>query len=226
MNWNDSAYLLSKNKYNENSIIAELFSENHGKVSGVIFGASSKKIKNYLEIGNKIHINYTHKNDGRMGYFKVEILNAITPLYFDNKKKLLCITSAMNLIKIITVEAQNNSNIYYLIDNFFNILSTENWTKEYIFWELELLRLVGFDLELKKLVNFEIINNKKQYFVQNNFEKKIVPSFLVEVNSNKIDKTSLIKGLNLVGDYIDKNILKPNNINYPSSRLDFINILK
>ena len=58
------------------------------------------------------------------------------------------------------------------------------------------------------------------------FEKKIVPNFLVEVDDNKIDKKNLIKGLKLVGDYLDKNILKPNNINYPSSRLDFINILK
>jgi len=226
MNWNDSGYLLSKNKYNENSMIVEIFTENHGKCSGIIFGASSKKIKSYLEIGNKLHINYTYKNPSRIGYFKPEILNAITPLYFDNRKKLMCIASAMNLIKLLTVEAQESSNIYYLIDSFFNTLSSENWTKKYIFWELELLKLVGFDLELKKIVNEETINNEKKYFVQNNFEKKVVPNFLVEINDKKIDKINLIKGLKLVGDYLEKNILKPNNINYPLPRLDFINILK
>tara|TARA_B110000196_G_scaffold314164_1_gene321953 strand:+ start:470 stop:1150 length:681 start_codon:yes stop_codon:yes gene_type:complete len=226
MNWNDSGYLLSKNKYNENSMIIEIFTENHGKCSGIIFGASSKKIKSYLEIGNKLHINYTYKNPSRIGYFKPEILNAITPLYFDNRKKLMCIASAMNLIKLLTVEAQVSSNIYYLIDSFFNTLSSENWTKKYIFWELELLKLVGFDLELKKIVNEETINNEKKYFVQNSFEKKVVPNFLVEINDKKIDKINLIKGLKLVGDYLEKNILKPNNINYPLPRLDFINILK
>ena len=226
MNWNDSGYLLSKNKYNENSMIIEIFTENHGKCSGIIFGASSKKIKSYLEIGNKLHINYTYKNPSRIGYFKPEILNAITPLYFDNRKKLMCIASAMNLIKLLTVEAQVSSNIYYLIDSFFNTLSSENWTKKYIFWELELLKLVGFDLELKKIVNEETINNEKKYFVQNSFEKKVVPNFLVKINDKKIDKINLIKGLKLVGDYLEKNILKPNNINYPLPRLDFINILK
>jgi len=226
MNWNDSGYLLSKNKYNENSIIVEIFTKNHGKYSGIIFGASSKKIKSYLEIGNKLHINYTSKNHGRIGYFKPEILNATTPLYFDNRKKLMCIASAMNLIKLVTVEAQESPNIYHLIDDFFVFLSTENWAKHYVFWELELLKLVGFDLELKKIVNKETINNEKQYFVQNNFEKKIVPNFLVEVDDNKIDKKNLIKGLKLVGDYLDKNILKPNNINYPLSRLDFVKLLK
>jgi DNA repair protein RecO (recombination protein O) len=226
MNWSDSGYLLSKNRYNENSIIAEIFTENHGKSTGIIFGASSKKIKNYLEIGNNLHINYNSKNEGRIGYFKVEILNATTPLYFDDRKKLMCIASAMNLVKLVTVEAQESSSIYYLIDNFFKILATENWTKKYIFWELELLRLIGFHLELNKIVNEKIIDNKKEYFVQNSFEKKVVPNFLIDINDEKIDKVNLLKGLKLVGDYLEKNILKPNNINYPTSRLDFINILK
>ena len=57
MIWNDSAFLLSKSKYNENSIIAEVYTENHGKCSGIIFGATSKKIKNYLQTGNMLHIN-------------------------------------------------------------------------------------------------------------------------------------------------------------------------
>ena len=44
MNWDDSAYLISKNRYNENSIIAEVFTENHDKISGIIFRGTSKKI--------------------------------------------------------------------------------------------------------------------------------------------------------------------------------------
>ena len=32
MNWQDKGYLLSLNKYNENSSIAEFFTENNGKV--------------------------------------------------------------------------------------------------------------------------------------------------------------------------------------------------
>ena len=46
MQWDDIGYLLSKNKYNENSIIAEFYTKNHGKFPGLIFGATSKKIKN------------------------------------------------------------------------------------------------------------------------------------------------------------------------------------
>ena len=226
MNWIDTGFLLSKNRYNENSIIAEIYTENHGKCSGIIFGATSKKIKNYLQLGNKLHINHTYKIEGKIGYFKVEILKALTPLYFDNKKKLMCLSSAINLIKLLTVESQENSKIFKLINDFFVILSNKNWVKEYIFWELKLLKLVGYDLELNKIVNKEIINNKTTYYVQSSTEKKIVPNFLIDLDYDELDNNNLLNGLKLVGDYLEKNILIPNNLNYPTQRLDFIKILK
>ena len=226
MIWNDVGYLLSKNKYNENSIIAEIYTNQHGKCSGIIFGASSKKLKNYLQVGNKLHINHTYKNEGKIGYFKVEIIKAYSPLYFANQKKLMCIISAFNLIKLLTVESQENYKIFNLIDNYFEILSKDNWISEYIFWELELLKLVGYDLELEKLVTKENINNEIKYFVQNNSQKKFIPNFLIDFNKNESNNYQLLSGLKLVGDYLDKSILKPNNISFPTSRVDFLNILK
>ncbi len=226
MIWNDSAFLLSKSKYNENSIIAEVYTENHGKCSGIIFGASSKKIKNYLQIGNLLHINNTYKNTNKIGYFKAEIIKAYSPLYFYDQKKLMCLISAVNLIKLLTVEHQENSKIFILINDFFLILDNKNWIKEYIFWELELLKLVGYDLELNNLVRKEIIDNKTTYFVKSTKEKKIIPNFLIDKSIDEVDSNNLFNGLKLVGDYLEKNILIPNNLNYPVPRQDFIKILK
>ena len=226
MNWDDTGFLVSKNKYNENSMISEFYTENHGKVSAIIFGATSKKVKNYLQIGNKLYLNHTYKNEGKIGYFKVEILKAYTPEYFDNKKKLMCIASAMNLIKILTVESQENLKIFKLIENFFKTLKSDDWIKEYIFWELELLKLIGYDLQLQNIVDHEQINNTTVYFVKSSTEKKIVPNFLIDKKNNNLDNVDLFKGLKLVGDYLDKSILRPNNIISPTARLDFLNMLK
>ena len=226
MIWDDKGYLLSKNKYSENSIISEVFTKDHGKVSGIIFGGTSKKIKNYLQIGNKIHVNFNSKNDNKLGYFKVEIQQALSPLYFDNQKKLSCITSAMNLIKILTAENQKNINIYELIKDFYLLLDKDNWIKRYIFWELELFRVLGYDLELKNLVDKEVVGDKLQYISKSNTNKKIIPNFLIEKNEEPVDLINLKKGLFLVGDYLEKTILRPNNLSQPISRLNFINSLK
>ena len=226
MIWDDKGYLLSKNKYSENSIISEVFTKDHGKVSGIIFGGTSKKIKNYLQIGNKIHVNFNSKNDNKLGYFKVEIQQALSPLYFDNQKKLSCITSAMNLIKILTAENQKNINIYELIKDFYLLLDKDNWIKRYIFWELELFRVLGYDLELKNLVDKEVVGDKLQYISKSNTNRKIIPNFLIEKNEEPVDLINLKKGLFLVGDYLEKTILRPNNLSQPISRLNFINSLK
>ena len=226
MNWIDQGFLVSKSRYSENSIIAELYTFDRGKVSGIIFGGTSKKIKNYLQVGNKLHINYNSKNDNRIGYFKIEILNAYSPFYFDHKQKLSCITSAMNLIKILTAEEQANKKVYSLIEGLFNLLNEQNWLKKYIFWELELLKLLGYDLELENLVEKNLEDNKTVYFATSYTEKKYVPNFLIEKDLEVTDINILLSGLKLVGDYLDKTILKPNNLNYPNSRVIFLNSLK
>ena len=226
MIWDDTAFLLSKNKYNENSLIAEIFTLNHGKISGIIFGGTSKKIKNYLQIGNKLQVNYNSKTENRIGYFKVEIYEALSPFFFDNHQKLSCITSAMHLIKILTAESQKNHLIFDLIEKFFVLLKSNNWIKNYILWELELYKILGYDLEFKDLVDKKIINNELLYVSRSSNEKKIIPNFLIDKNQDTKDLGILLNGLKLVGDYLDKSILKPNNLSQPISRLNFISTLK
>ena len=226
MIWDDIGFLLSKNRYNENSLISDIYTKNFGKVSGIIFGGTSKKIKNYLQIGNKLYVSYNSKNEKSMGYFKIEIQNALSPLYFDNNQKLSCISSAMNLVRLLTAESQKNIKIFTLLEEFYLLLNSENWIKSYIFWELELFKSLGYDLDFENLVDEKIINNKKQYISKSSTEKRIIPNFLIEKNSSNEDMNSLLTGLKLLSDYLEKSILKPNNLNQPLSRMQFINSLK
>ena len=179
-----------------------------------------------MQIGNRLHLNYSSKSENRIGYFKVEILNAYSPLYFDHKQKLSCITSATNLVKILTADSQSNIKVYQLIENLFFILDSKDWLKKYIFWELDLLKVLGYDLELESLVEKDTIENKTVYYASSSTEKKYVPNFLIDKDIEVSDLKTLLNGLKLVGDYLDKTILKPNNLNYPNSRLLFINSLK
>ena len=226
MNWDDVGFLISKNRYNENSLISEIYTKSHGKVSGIIFGGTSKKMKNYLQIGNKVHVNYNSKFENKIGYFKVEIQEALSPLYFDDQQKLTCLSSALNLVKILTPELQINFKIFDLIEKFYLILEDKNWIKSYIFWELELFKILGYDLELENLVDKKIIGNEIKYVSKSSINKKIIPNFLIDKNDEKISLEVLLDGLKFVGDYLDKTILKPNNLNQPLNRIHFINTLK
>ena len=226
MNWDDTGFLISKNRYNENSIISEIFTKNHGKISGIVFGGTSKKLKNYLQIGNQLYVNYNSKSENRVGYFKLEIQKVYSPLYFENSQKLSCIISTMNLIKLLTADSQSNIRIFELIEEFYSIILNDTWLKNYIYWELELFKTIGFDLELENLVSKEFLNDETIYVVKTKIEKKIIPSFLVDKNIIVDDIDMLLKGLKILSDFLEKTILKPNNLNYPISRTHFINSLK
>tara|TARA_B100000029_G_scaffold457736_1_gene486706 strand:+ start:8981 stop:9274 length:294 start_codon:yes stop_codon:yes gene_type:complete len=88
MNWRDEGFLLSKNNFNENSILIEAFTFEHGKYTGIVYGGSSRKQKKNFQAGNKILLNWKSKNDNKTGYFNVELLNPIAPFFLIIKKKL------------------------------------------------------------------------------------------------------------------------------------------
>ena len=221
----EQGFLINKIKYNENSVIADFYTKQSGRTSGIIFGGTSKKIKGYLQIGNFFHLNLNSKNNSKTYSIKAEIIQAHTPVYFNNQKKLHCIISAMSLVKNLTPENENNENIFSLIESLYTILDNNNWLKNYISWELTLLKYLGYDLNLKEIVFHETINNNTIYFVKSSTQKKIVPSFLVDDEIENVDNDDILKGIALVGNYMEKNIFSPNNMKIPTQRLQFENLL-
>ena len=97
MNWQDECYLLSKRKFRENANIINVFTNNHGKMSGIVYGGNSRKVKNYLQISNKIIVEYISKSENKAGYFKTELIYPNAPRYFSDKKR----TSALISLKCI-----------------------------------------------------------------------------------------------------------------------------
>tara|TARA_B100000029_G_C17123164_1_gene795926 strand:- start:20 stop:595 length:576 start_codon:yes stop_codon:yes gene_type:complete len=145
MYWSDEGYLLYKNNYDENSIIIDAFTHNHGKYKGVVYGGSSRKQKRNFQIGNKILLNWKSKNENRTGYFNVELIKPISPYFFDDKKKTTCILSSTSLLRILLPERQVNKNIYKSFENMLSNLILKDWINYYINWELELIKELGFE---------------------------------------------------------------------------------
>ena len=224
MKFEDKGFLISKNKYNENSVIAEFYTEFNGKISGIIFGATSKKIKNFLLIGNYFNLQFNSKNQNRVGYFKTEIEKIFTPHFLDDKIKLNCILYSLNLIKILTVENQSNKNIYNQLFKLFELLNEDDWIKKFIFWELEIIKLVGYDIDFNNYIDIKKLNKDDDYISTLDGSKKI-PVFLLNIKNSNINYVELKDGLKIVGDFLNKSVLIPNNINFPLTRTEFTKLI-
>ena len=177
MYWKDEGFLLSKNNFDENSILIEVFTFYHGKYTGIVYGGSSRKQKRNFQTGNKILLNWKSKNENRTGYFNVELLQPFAPLFFDDKKKTVCILSATSILKILLPERETNKKIYNSFENMLNGLKFNNWINLYINWELSLIKELGFEDNVKNNNNENI---KKALLSNRNLlmENFIIPNRL------------------------------------------------
>ena len=215
MYWTDEGYLLSKNNFGENSIIIETFTLKHGKCTGIVYGGSSRKQKRNFQIGNKILLNWRSKGENKTGYFNVELIIPISPLFFDDKKKSICILSATSILKILLPERQINKKIYNAFEKMLNELKFENWIKLYIFWELSLIKELGFEINFLDKINSENkVNNSIE--INNKFLK--IPNLLfkkdIKKNYNSEIKEALIFNKNLLLE----NFIIPNRLKFPFFR--------
>ena len=210
MHWKDEGYLLSKNSFDENSIIIETFTLDHGKYTGIVYGGSSKKQKRNFQVGNKILLDWKSKNQNRSGYFNVELINPISPFFFDDKKRSVCILSATSILKILLPERQINRKIYDSFELMLNNLNNKNWIERYIEWELSLIKELGYEFDFKKNINKSFINiNNKSIKIPKIFHKKSV-----ENNYNDEIKEALIFNKEL----LIENFLSPNKLRFPLFR--------
>ena len=190
MYWEDEGYLISKNNFDENSIIIEVFTLNYGKYSGIVYGGSSRKQKKIFQSGNKLFLNWKSKSENRNGYFTAELIEPIAPYFFEDKKKIACILSTTSILKILLPERETNKKIYKSLEYLFSDLKSSYWINSYINWELFLIKELGYEENLEKFFDDTkkaLIFNKsllmKNFIVPNKLKfplfRNILESFFV-----------------------------------------------
>ena len=217
MNWEDECYLLSKKKFRENAVIISVFTQNYGKINGIVYGGTSRKIKNYLQVGNRIFFIHSSKNRNKLGYLKTEIIEAISPRYFNDKKKSYLILSIADLLNSLLPDEESHNNIYLSLDNLIKNLDDKSWPLIYSFWEVNLIKELGFGFTTDQSssskdilsINIDNISYKVPKFIING---RIPDSFSKEIINHALSFTR-----NLM---LNKFFL-PNNLYLPKSRVLF-----
>tara|TARA_B100001063_G_C16724078_1_gene535266 strand:+ start:780 stop:1457 length:678 start_codon:yes stop_codon:yes gene_type:complete len=218
MNWEDQCYLLSKKKFRENANIINIFTENKGRINGIVYGGNSRKIRNYLQISNKLFVAHSSKNENRLGYFKTELIKPISPLYFDDKERTSALISICSLLNVLLPEGQPNKKIYISYENLVNSLNLEHWIILYIFFELNLIKDLGYDTNLSRFNNnFDNPQSQKIKIDGYTYE---VPIFLILQKIPKaISKDLIRKSLYFTRNIILNKFFIPNNLTFPKARV-------
>ena len=219
MIWEDECYLLSKKKFRENANIINIFTQKKGRLDGIVYGGTSRKVRNYLQISNKLFVSHTSKNENRVGYFKTELIKPISPLYFNDKVRTSALISICSLLNLLLPESQPNKKIYDNFENLLNSLNLENWIFLYIFFEINLIKNLGYDTNLTEHINR---NNNAKEFIKVKIDGYIyeVPNYLIfKKIPNNFNNNLIRKSLYFTRQVMQNKFFIPNNLLFPKSRI-------
>jgi DNA repair protein RecO (recombination protein O) len=218
MIWEDECYLLSKIKFRENANIINIFTQKKGKIDGIVYGGNSRKIRNYLQISNKLFVSHNSKSENKIGYFKTELIKPISPLYFNDKERTAALISICALLNILLPDSQPNKIIYKSFENFINSINLDNWIFLYVFFEINLIKELGYDTNLSQYINKNNINEYNKIKIDGYIYE--VPYFLVlKKNPENYSNTLIRKSLYFTRQVLQNKFFIPNNILFPKSRV-------
>ena len=219
MIWEDECYLLSKRKFRENANIINIFTKEKGKVDGIVYGGTSRKKRNYLQISNKLFVSHSSKSENKIGYFKTELIKPISPLYFNDKERTSALISICSLLNTLLPEAQQNKKIYNSFEKLINSINLENWVFIYIFFELNLIKDLGYDTNLEKYSTDQIKNGDISKIKIDGYIYE-VPNFLVfKKIPTEFNNTLIRKSLYFTSNVLQNKFFIPNNLLFPKSRV-------
>ena len=219
MIWEDECYLLSKRKFRENANIINIFTKEKGKVDGIVYGGTSRKIRNYLQISNKLFVSHSSKSENKIGYFKTELIKPISPLYFNDKERTSALISICSLLNTLLPESQQNKKIYDSFEKLINSINLENWIFIYIFFELNLIKDLGYDTNLEQYSPNESTSNDISKIKIDGYIYE-VPNFLIfKKIPVEFNNTLIRKSLYFTRNVLQNKFFIPNNLLFPKSRV-------
>ena len=223
MIWEDECYLLSKRKFRENANIINIFTQKKGKLDGIVYGGTSRKIRNYLQISNKLFVSHTSKSENRIGYFKTELIKPISPLYFNDKERTSALLSICSLLNILLPDSQPNKKIYDSFENLINSMNMNNWIFLYIYFEINLIKELGYDTNLVEHSNNNLDEKLTMKIKIDGYIYEIPNYLICDKMPNSFNNILIRKSLYFTRQVMQNKFFIPNNLLFPKSRVIFEN---
>jgi len=229
LEWEDSGIIISVRKHGETGGVVSILTQNHGRAMGYVYGVSSSKKRGNFEIGNLVSVRWHSKTEGQLGNFDIELDKSCSADVMDNVLKLTALQSLCALIDKTLPEREKHIGVYEASKAFIDSFAGEFWEPTYIYWEIGLLRELGFGLDFSKCVSTGVTEDLIYVSPKSGcavsaaageiYKDKMLnlPAFLRgEPNFNKED---ILEGLKLTGHFLSHRVFSVANRPLPEPRL-------
>ena len=138
----EQALVLSGRRFGERSWIVTIFTKDYGRLSGVY------RQKKMPEIGTLVKARWQARLTEQLGTIYLEETVPMAVDFLDDSKRLACQSSVCALLNDVLPDRQNFSELYEITISFLRQLSRDDFLKNYVLFEKQLLSEIGFGLDL------------------------------------------------------------------------------
>lgn len=229
ISWQDTGIVLCVRPHGENGGIATLLTQGHGRAAGYVHGATSARVRGALEAGNIVSARWQAKSHDQLGTYALELEESATAHVMDDPVKLTALQSACALADRTLPEHEAHPGVYEGMRALLASFRTEVWAAAYIYWEIGLLRELGFGLDLTRCVvtgvtdNLVYVSPKSGCAVSESAGKEYkdrllrLPPFLR--GQGTMEDADILNGLKLTGHFLLHRVFSQANSNLPEPRL-------
>ncbi len=148
--WTDTAIVLGSRPHGENGAVLSVLSCAHGRHAGYVHGARTARFRGALEPGCRVTVHWRARVADQLGTFEPEIEHgAHAALTFDSLR-LSALLSACALCDAALPEREGHPGLFAGLEALIEALSGPHWGATYVYWEIALLRELGFGLDLMR----------------------------------------------------------------------------
>ena len=230
--WSDQGFVLSVRPHGDNSAVVSLLTEHHGRHAGYVHGALSTKKRAMLEPGSKVSIEWKSRVADNLGTLNLEQEAGLPHGVLDDSLKLGALLSACALCDAALPEREGHEGLYRGFKTLIEIMGQDIWGAAYIYWELALLKELGYGLDLTRCAGggdpqrLAYVSPKSgcavSYAAGEPYKDKLLelPSFL-KPNGGPLDDEEIMRGLLMTGHFLEHWVFAHHNKGVPDPRLRF-----
>lgn len=230
--WRDQGYVLSTRPHSENGAVVSLLTEHHGRHAGYVHGAQSSKKRGILEPGTRVQADWKSRVADSLGTLTIEEEAGLSFSIMQDPLRLGALLSACSLCDQSLPEREGHPGLFHGFHALISVMEQDVWGAAYIYWEIALLKELGFGLELTKCAGggdartLAYVSPKSgravSYAAAEPYKDRLLelPSFL-KPNSGPYDPEEIAKGLRLTGHFLEHWAFAQHTKGMPDPRLRF-----
>jgi len=230
MEWSGPGIILGTRRHGESSVIVELFTPDRGRHMGLVRGGRGKRLRSVLQPGNRVTATWRARLEDHLGQFTMEPERLDAAAFMADPLCLAALNSLDDLVRLLPERDPHFELFVGYVHILDRVIAGEDWARDYICWELALLRELGFGLDLSSCAatgdttNLIYVSPKSGRAVSATagkpYQAKLLtlPAFLLNDDSECPDWPELEAGLRLTGYFLLRHVYEPRGIAPPESR--------